>query len=176
MSTIFTMFDTVRWRNLHSIVAVHGLGAHPFFTWTATIDPSHTISTKNSITNSHGASSRVSWLKNFLPKRFPNARIMIFSHNADWIIDAPHTTSYNTAIDLLSSLKKEGVGEKVQYLYFIHNCRPTNKMLSSYLEPTPSCFRGPQFWWHHYQRCKYSLAYCPRYPFNETCWGMIELW
>jgi hypothetical protein len=45
-------------------VAVHGLGAMPFTTWTH-------------------PKSKAFWSKDFLPQQIPDARIMTFSYNVD---------------------------------------------------------------------------------------------
>lgn len=74
----------------NSIVAFHGLGAHPYFTWTAKL-PGHL--------------QRVNWLSEFLPEEFPGARVMTFGHNADWIHKAPLITAYETAGQFLRDFR-----------------------------------------------------------------------
>lgn len=54
----------------YSIVAVHGLGSNPDWAWT------------------HEETGAM-WLKHFLPKACPRARIMAFNHNSAWDINAP---------------------------------------------------------------------------------------
>ena len=51
-----------------SIVAIHGLGGDPHKTWTAT--------------NEYNEAKF--WLKDFLPKDLPNARIMTYGYEADF--------------------------------------------------------------------------------------------
>lgn len=53
-----------------SIVAVHGLGSNLDWAWTDEV-------------------SGAMWLKDFLPKACPRARIMAFNHNSAWNVDAP---------------------------------------------------------------------------------------
>lgn len=73
------------------IVAVHGLGAHPEYTWTTT--------------DSEG-SNRVHLLKDLLKVDFPNARILAFAHNSDWFIDAPVKSAQQIGHELLDQLVK----------------------------------------------------------------------
>ena len=51
---------------LFSVVAVHGLGAHPDYTWTA---------------------GDVNWLRNehMLPRAIPNSRILRFGYESQWV-------------------------------------------------------------------------------------------
>ena len=51
---------------LSSVVAIHGLGAHPDYTWTA---------------------GDVNWLRNehMLPRAIPNSRILRFGYESQWI-------------------------------------------------------------------------------------------
>lgn len=78
--------------NEFSIIAIHGLGAHSEYTWTAK-DLAH--------------DRRVNWLKEFLCEDFRQARILNFSHNADWFLFAPTVTAYESARTLLQELKNK---------------------------------------------------------------------
>ncbi|KAF6803004.1 hypothetical protein CMUS01_15208 [Colletotrichum musicola] len=61
------------------IVAVHGLGAHPEHTWEGkSIDK---------------VKPKVHLLRDLLPRAFPTARILSFSYNSDWLVDAPEKTA-----------------------------------------------------------------------------------
>lgn len=73
---------------IYSIVAVHGLGSNPDWAW------------------KHEASG-VMWLKDLLPKAFPNARIMAFNHNSKWDIDAAVKSVENCGSELLHYLDIE---------------------------------------------------------------------
>ena len=86
-----------------SIVAVHGLVAHPEFTWTTNDAPQQ-------CPDETEASHRRNWLKDFLPTDFPNAEIMTFSYNADWFSE--RQTQLHTRADALfyAHLKKKGKG------------------------------------------------------------------
>jgi alpha-beta hydrolase superfamily lysophospholipase len=53
-----------------SLIAIHGLNGHPFHTWTFT---------------SKKDKSEFLWLRDILPARFPNARIMTFGYDARFI-------------------------------------------------------------------------------------------
>ncbi|KAM3549502.1 hypothetical protein ARSEF4850_008817 [Beauveria asiatica] len=77
------------------IVAVHGLGAHPEYTWTA--------QTPSRSSNSEER-TRVHLLRDFLKHDFPKARIIAFAHNSDWLIDAPVTTAQLIGERLLDGL------------------------------------------------------------------------
>lgn len=71
---------------------MHGLGADPEYTWTARREGK--------------GFDRVAWLKDFLSQRFPQARIMVFNHNADRLHNAPRKTPLEPARDLVAEMKK----------------------------------------------------------------------
>lgn len=57
--------------SLPSIIAVQGLGAHPYFTWVRKVEM--------------GSQEReVMWLRDLLPSCVPSARIATFSYPSDW--------------------------------------------------------------------------------------------
>ena len=58
--------------SLVSIIAVQGLGAHPYFTWVKKV-PVENQEVKEVI-----------WLKDLLPSCVSNARIATFSYPSDW--------------------------------------------------------------------------------------------
>lgn len=95
-----------------SLVAVHGLGAYPPRTW------SKRRGGDEAKAGSHD-DSRVDWLKEFVPERFPKARVMRFAHNADWFYRAPQKTPQESARDLLFYLKEERKGVKVRIRSFL---------------------------------------------------------
>ncbi|KAI1827418.1 hypothetical protein F4861DRAFT_363248 [Xylaria intraflava] len=73
------------------IVAVHGLGAHPEYTWTCDAprgDPR----------------GKIHLLRHILRESFPQARILRFAHNSDWLIDAPTKTAQQIGEKLLDDL------------------------------------------------------------------------
>ncbi|KAK5652117.1 hypothetical protein OQA88_10759 [Cercophora sp. LCS_1] len=71
------------------VVAIHGLGGHHLRSWT------HTAPT--------GASTI--WLRDLLPKKFPNARIMSFSYNASLIDNTSAHGIRGNANALLAALR-----------------------------------------------------------------------
>ena len=99
-----------------SIVAVHGLGAHPEFTWTTLCE--EVLHGAQSCPHTHDASQkhRLNWLKDdgFLPTDFKSARIMTFGYNADWFLRAPEATATDRAGALLRALKRWGAGNGVR--------------------------------------------------------------
>ncbi|KAI0545318.1 hypothetical protein F4679DRAFT_561655 [Xylaria curta] len=74
------------------IVAVHGLGANPKFTWGN--DP-------------EGKRNTVDLLEVLLRNDFKTARILSFTHNSDWMIDAPIQSAPVIGQTLLNQLIKE---------------------------------------------------------------------
>ena len=85
--------------SLPSIVAVHGLYGNRTSTWTS------------SQTNAF-------WLKDFLPRDVPNARVMTFGYNADAAFGNTTAGILDHAKSLLSSLidKREGNDVDCRYV------------------------------------------------------------
>ncbi|KAI0413187.1 hypothetical protein F5X98DRAFT_391141 [Xylaria grammica] len=81
------------------IVAVHGLGAHPEYTWI------RNRRTHEAQTDEAGTSQKVHLLENLLKTSFPKARILSFAHNSDWLIDAPVKTAQQIGERLLEQLR-----------------------------------------------------------------------
>ena len=99
-----------------SIVAVHGLGAHPEFTWTVTRAQAQPLQNISSSSTAQALGKcRVNWLKDdgFLKEDFKTARVMTFGYNADWFVGAPTATAEQRAGTLLRELKRERPGSKV---------------------------------------------------------------
>lgn len=75
------------------IVAVHGLGADPEHTWEGVdLEDKHT---------------RVHLLRGLLPKDFPNARILSYKHNADWLFDSPTQSTDDVSQRLMRHLGEQ---------------------------------------------------------------------
>ncbi|RWA04714.1 hypothetical protein EKO27_g10397 [Xylaria grammica] len=81
------------------IVAVHGLGAHPKYTWI------RNRRTHEAQTDGAGTLQNVHLLENILKTSFPEARILGFAHNSDWLIDAPVKTTQQIGERLLEQLR-----------------------------------------------------------------------
>ena len=99
-----------------SIVAVHGLGAHPEYTWTAKPERAPSFQESTTCGTSQAWSNRrVNWLKDegFLKSDFENARIMTFGYNADWLLRPPMATAEQRARTLLRELKRKRQGPQV---------------------------------------------------------------
>jgi hypothetical protein len=100
-----------------SIVAVHGLGAHPKYTWSKLethevgIESRHTStcskqqSTKALPEIISKRSRRVDWLTDFVPEDFEDASVLKYNHNADWFLDAPKLSIRVAAEKLLTELQ-----------------------------------------------------------------------
>merc|ERR1712025_955654 len=76
------------------IVAVHGLGANPEYTWKT---PSRSTDSE--------AKTRIHLL-DLVQEDFPTARILTFAYNSDWLIDAPVKSAQQIADRLLNKLAK----------------------------------------------------------------------
>ncbi|GAW23019.1 hypothetical protein ANO14919_125670 [Xylariales sp. No.14919] len=82
------------------IVAVHGLGAHPKYTWI------RNRRTHEAQTDKARTLQEVHLLEDLLKNSFPKARILSFAHNSDWLIDAPVKTAQQIGERLLEQLVK----------------------------------------------------------------------
>ncbi|KAI1481363.1 hypothetical protein F4774DRAFT_424234 [Daldinia eschscholtzii] len=85
----------------YAIVAVHGLGAHPYYSWKAN-GPAYDSATEQS--KDHDV--EINWLKHegFLKEDFKNARILSYGYNADWFMDASLSTASQKAMTFLKAL------------------------------------------------------------------------
>lgn len=93
---------------LHSIVAVHGLGANPDHTWSHAIpaDSVDRFQELKPIERGPARSSmRIHLLRDILYKDFPEARILSFVHNSRWLTDAPVKTTEEIGKSLLEEIK-----------------------------------------------------------------------
>ncbi|KAI1388636.1 uncharacterized protein F4822DRAFT_252086 [Hypoxylon trugodes] len=90
------------------IVAVHGLGAHPYHSWKTSGAPPDSDSDLNSSRAIKRGATAINWLEHedFLKKDFKNARILSFGYNADWFMDASLSTAPQKAVMLLKTLSE----------------------------------------------------------------------
>ncbi|KAK7403414.1 hypothetical protein QQX98_010827 [Neonectria punicea] len=77
------------------IIAVHGLAAHPEHTWTR----------NNKAAGSSYYPGKIHLLRDLFEKDFPDARILSFAHNSDWLINAPVKTAQEVGYALLDQLR-----------------------------------------------------------------------
>ncbi|KAF3070397.1 Peptide-N4-(N-acetyl-beta-glucosaminyl)asparagine amidase A [Daldinia childiae] len=96
--TVFADYEEVHL----DIVAVHGLGAHPYYSWKANAPPSDSSGAPE------GDEAQINWLEHddFLKKDFKNVRILSYSYNADWFVDASLSTASQKALTFLETLSE----------------------------------------------------------------------
>jgi hypothetical protein len=102
-----------------SIVAVHGLGAHPEHTWSYKAPAVVTLAKGGLAAQANATYSdkdlRIHLLRDLLKPDFPEARILSFAYNSDWLINAPVKTAQQIAYRLLEQLKKARSNNRVRY-------------------------------------------------------------
>ncbi|KAK5989699.1 hypothetical protein PT974_07955 [Cladobotryum mycophilum] len=91
------------------IIAVHGLGADPGYTW---------ISKPSAKTDN---AQRIHLLKDLLIPDFPNARIISYSYNSDWLVDAPEKTFHDIAIQLKEQLESSRSSLHLPIIFIGHS-------------------------------------------------------
>ncbi|RMZ86971.1 hypothetical protein DV736_g5797, partial [Chaetothyriales sp. CBS 134916] len=104
-------------KNRSSIVAVHGLGAHPVHTWCDTSSSArkrsasktsseYTQAALDGPVNSVDTCNKGHFhlLRDLLRPKFPDARILSFAHNSDWFVNAPVATAQEIGYKLLDQL------------------------------------------------------------------------
>ncbi|RDA85631.1 hypothetical protein CP532_3563 [Ophiocordyceps camponoti-leonardi (nom. inval.)] len=84
------------------IVAVHGLRADAEFTWTRKV-----------------GTERVHLLRDLVAEDFPEARILNFAYNSDWLVDAPVKTAGDIASRLVKELQRCRSGRRRVPILFI---------------------------------------------------------
>ena len=69
-----------------SIVAVHGIGAHPYYSWEKDVSKWHI---KEKEEEQRSRRKKVHWLsdEDMLPRLCPKARIMTFGYESQWFGD-----------------------------------------------------------------------------------------
>jgi len=92
--------------NIYSVVAVHGIGAHPDDTWCTDVNDDASSTTRS-----------VNWLKDpeLLPSVMKDARIMRYGYHSQWFgRDALQQSAFAIAPDLLNALKRKREVIKLQ--------------------------------------------------------------
>ncbi|GJN75978.1 hypothetical protein PLICBS_010089 [Purpureocillium lilacinum] len=89
------------------IVAVHGLGADPEHTWTHAAPTASVGGCQEATATEYGPAHnpRIHLLRDLLGPDFPEARILSFEHNSNWLTDAPVKTSEEIGNSLLREIK-----------------------------------------------------------------------
>lgn len=90
------MYETDK---IYSVVAVHGIGAHPDDTWCKDVKEDASSTTRS-----------INWLKDpeLLPSVMKDARIMRYGYHSQWFgRDALQQNASRIAPDLLDSLKRK---------------------------------------------------------------------
>ncbi|RFU78839.1 nacht and wd40 domain [Trichoderma arundinaceum] len=77
------------------IVAVHGLGAHPEYTW---------------VSDRLKNAPKTHLLRDLLKGDYAEARVLSFAHNSDWLVDAPVKTIQQIGNQLLDALAQHRSG------------------------------------------------------------------
>lgn len=97
--------------SINSILAIHGIGAHPEKTWTYSHRDPHDDSEMT---------KKVNWLSDeeLLPKAFPKARIMTFGYDSVWYGEAPPRQSMNG----IAKKVLEGLNEERKVSLFTAHC------------------------------------------------------
>lgn len=92
--------------NIYSVVAVHGIGAHPDDTWCKDVKEDASSTTRS-----------VNWLKDpeLLPSVMKDARIMRYGYHSQWFgRDALQQNASRVAPDLLDALQRKRKVIKLQ--------------------------------------------------------------
>ncbi|MCJ1242271.1 hypothetical protein MMC14_010278, partial [Varicellaria rhodocarpa] len=115
------------------VIAVHGLGAHPYYTWVRKQDPVEEIQarrrrlhdllrgrqnntqvdkTHNVTQTPSNAAEEIMWLRDVLPDFIPNARIATYSYESDWRKRDIKTSLRQCGEQLLNVLHQNRLSEK----------------------------------------------------------------
>ncbi|KAI1363149.1 armadillo-type protein [Xylaria arbuscula] len=94
------------------IVAVHGLGAHPEYTWTC-----------GAPGTSKDRRKKIHLLRDLLTKSFPEARVLSFAYNSDWLVDAPVKTAEQIGKRMLDQLTnfQQNRGQRLRIVFIGHS-------------------------------------------------------
>ncbi|KAM3548066.1 hypothetical protein ARSEF4850_009641 [Beauveria asiatica] len=98
------------------IIAVPGLGAHPYHTWEARKTPRPSVAESQS-----AQSAKVPLLKDLLARDFPDARIWNFAHDSNWLIDAPVKTTAEIGKCLITEIKDKRSSPHLPIIFIGHS-------------------------------------------------------
>ncbi|KGQ03263.1 Protein SERAC1 [Beauveria bassiana D1-5] len=98
------------------IIAVPGLGAHPYHTWEA-----QKTEGPNAAECQTAQSPKVHLLKDLLAHEFPDARIWNFAHESTWLIDAPVKTTEEIGKCLLKEIKDKRPFPSLPIIFIGHS-------------------------------------------------------
>ena len=85
-----------------SIVAVHGMNAHPYWTWAG--KPKRSKKRHSKAKGARSSIEPVIWLERLLPPYVPDCRIMSFGYESAFLRSAPKRDVANCAQELLLAL------------------------------------------------------------------------
>ncbi|KAM3563321.1 hypothetical protein ARSEF4850_002388 [Beauveria asiatica] len=98
------------------IIAVPGLGAHPYHTWEA-----RKTKSPNAAECHTAQSSKAHLLKDLLAHKFPDARIWNFAHESNWLIDAPVKTTEEIGKCLLKEIRDKRPAPYLPIIFIGHS-------------------------------------------------------
>ncbi|OAA54617.1 Armadillo-type fold protein [Cordyceps fumosorosea ARSEF 2679] len=98
------------------IIAVPGLGAHPYHTWEARKTPGPSAAEYQT-----SQSAKVHLLKDLLARDFPKARIWNFAHDSNWLIDAPVKTTAEIGKCLITEIKDKRSSPHLPIIFISHS-------------------------------------------------------
>lgn len=138
-----------------SIVAVHGLGANPYWTWAAVPEAQKSSHWKwlRQLSGNSGSPNPVAipepasqtevvWLEKFLPRVVPNARILAFGYQSNYWRYAPKRDIANIAQELLNALVE---ARRTNNVGLIRAYQETNRPDFEKERPRPIIFVGHSF-------------------------------
>ncbi|EJP61155.1 peptidase C14 [Beauveria bassiana ARSEF 2860] len=98
------------------IIAVPGLGAHPYHTWEA-----RKTQAPDAAECKTAQSSKIHLLKDLLAHDFPDARIWNFAHESNWLIDAPVKTTEEIGKCLLKEIRDKRSSPHLPIIFIGHS-------------------------------------------------------
>ncbi|KZZ87478.1 Mut11-like protein [Beauveria brongniartii RCEF 3172] len=98
------------------IIAVPGLGAHPYHTWEARKPQGPSAADYQA-----AQPARVHLLKDLLARDFPEARVWNFAHDSNWLIDAPVKTTAEIGKCLLAEIKDKRSSPHLPIIFIGHS-------------------------------------------------------